>query len=99
MGVVSGVVHDCGLTDNGRAWQRCQYVASTLISSSASVAQLAEHALRKRMVMGSIPIRGYDGGYAFARWESLRPLQRATRKASVIIPSLLWDSNPRPPAY
>ena len=28
-------------------------------SLSASVAQLAEHALRKRMVMGSIPIRGF----------------------------------------
>ena len=28
-------------------------------SLSASVAQLAEHALRKRMVMGSIPIRGW----------------------------------------
>ena len=26
---------------------------------NASVAQLAEHALRKRMVMGSIPIRGF----------------------------------------
>ena len=28
---------------------------------NASVAQLAEHALRKRMVMGSIPIRGCMG--------------------------------------
>ena len=32
-------------------------------SLSASVAQLAEHALRKRMVMGSIPIRGWCTRY------------------------------------
>ena len=32
------------------------YVASPLLI--ASVAQLAEHALRKRMVRGSIPLRG-----------------------------------------
>ena len=31
--------------------------------SMASLAQLAEHALRKRMVMGSIPIRGLSLQY------------------------------------
>ena len=31
---------------------------ATSVTLSASVAQLAEHALRKRMVMGSIPIGG-----------------------------------------
>ena len=31
----------------------------------ASLAQLAEHALRKRMVMGSIPIGGLLGAWTF----------------------------------
>ena len=34
------------------------YCSSQVHSSYASLAQLAEHALRKRMVMGSIPIGG-----------------------------------------
>ena len=33
-------------------------MANLVTQHNASVAQLAEHALRKRMVMGSIPIRG-----------------------------------------
>ena len=34
---------------------------------SASLAQLAEHALRKRMVMGSIPIGGFPLHHASSR--------------------------------
>ena len=34
-------------------------MANLVTQHNTSVAQLAEHALRKRMVMGSIPIRGF----------------------------------------
>ena len=64
--------------------------------ANASVAQLAEHALRKRMVMGSIPIRGCSrplcapgGGAACAKPRA------AAQKYHRLRSSLLWYSNPR----
>ena len=38
--------------------------------SVASVAQLAEHALRKRMVAGSIPAGGFDLVLYMSGWRS-----------------------------
>ena len=42
-------------------------MANLVTQHNASVAQLAEHALRKRMVMGSIPIRGFSFGTGVGR--------------------------------
>ena len=41
------------------ALSQSRRMANLVTQHNASVAQLAEHALRKRMVMGSIPIRGF----------------------------------------
>ena len=74
-------------------------MANLVTQHNASVAQLAEHALRKRMVMGSIPIRGLQllcGVLAVRRAPPSRGIVRTPKLAAA---SLLWDSNPRPPAY
>ena len=39
--------------------ERCKSYAAGLNEFSASLAQLVEHALRKRMVVGSIPTGGF----------------------------------------
>ena len=44
--------------------------AAVHYTSTASLAQLAEHALRKRMVVGSIP----TGGFGLAHAEGVIPL-------------------------
>jgi hypothetical protein len=41
-----------------RAARFAQYILTFKIACNASLAQLAEHALRKRMVVGSIPTGG-----------------------------------------
>ena len=56
-------------------------------TADASLAQLAEHALRKRMVMGSIPIGGLS--YSFTSGGA-GPRAKAARNGATRIPSSSW---------
>ena len=72
---------------------------TSLVCSGASLAQLAEHALRKRMVAGSIPAGGWQ--HVDEAYGSLA-LARATVSASVLsIPPLarIRQDGRSPPPY
>ena len=58
---------------------------------NASIAQLAEHALRKRMVVGSIP----TGGFIFHAPDRANIAWPATCLAKFSLKCQLWGSNPR----
>jgi hypothetical protein len=58
-----------------RFCSRCKYMTLDSGRASASLAQLVEHALRKRMVTGSIPV---GGSFAMPPQNDCTPLQHTS---------------------